>query len=173
MRSLTLLTQCKGAQWLLTILPRRRITLISQKLHGNDVNETSNWHTVFTCSGTRAQDTSHPPTVIHLNIRCRTVTRGLILCMPALYITQPHILGEVQFFEKDTGVAHSLHIHPKDQLHMLRDSPRDPRKWSAPYHFFWHSPCLNLWGALSFDNWTPVKSPTKPLSNLKCVWVTS
>lgn len=48
--------------------------------------------------------------------------------MHALYITQPHILGEVQFFEKDIGVAHSLHTHPKDQLYMLRDSPRDPRK---------------------------------------------
>ena len=129
LRALTLPAQCKGGQWLLTILPQRRITLISQKLPGNDVNEISNLHTVFTCSGTRAQDMSHPSHCDTLmNTRLRTVTRGLMLCMHALYITQSCILGEVQLSEKDTGIAHFLHIHPKDQLHMLRGSPRDTRK---------------------------------------------
>ena len=47
LRALTLPAQCKGGQWLPTILPQRRITLISQKLPGNDVNEISNLHTVF------------------------------------------------------------------------------------------------------------------------------
>lgn len=59
-RALTLPAQCKSAHWLLTILPQRRITLISQKLPEDDVNETFKLHTVFSCSGTRAQDTSHP-----------------------------------------------------------------------------------------------------------------
>lgn len=38
----------------------KRDTLVSQKLPEDGLDKTSNLHTVFTCTGTRAQDTLDP-----------------------------------------------------------------------------------------------------------------